>query len=337
MTWRRARGPGARAGARLCGVACSLALAAGSCTGNPAEAPVTASSAPVPAAATGDCGSLTIAYDASNGYEVSAFIVGRIAADELGCDVDYVDTTSRQAWRLVASGEADVYLDAFGNTDVQQSLAASGGPVTIIGANGVLGGVDLLAPFFMAERGLTAARDLPDVHRIGWGRTRPSITTTPELVTLARAFVESQALDYAVRDYSQVVPDAGTAQLLEQTQRDDARGTPNLYLVAGPRQFLGDGPGRQVVDIPESAAQACKPDAVTTLCSFENFRYLKIANSQFAHSDNPAYNLVYNYRLSRVEAGNVLDIVALSGYDVGAADAASWINTHRGVWQRWLN
>ncbi len=236
----------------------------------------------------------------------------------------------------MASGEVDVYLDAFGNTDLQQSLAAPGGPVTIVGANGILGGVDLLAPFFMADRGLNSARDLPDVRRIGWGRTRPSITTIPELLALARAFVESQGLDYAVRAYSQAADDAGTAQLLEQPRRDDDQGRANLYLVAGPRQFLGDGPGRQVVDIPESAAESCQPSPAATLCSLDNFRYLKIANSQFAHSDNPAYNLVYNYRLSRVEAGNVLDIVALSGYDVGPADAAAWVNTHRGVWQRWL-
>lgn len=336
MGRRRARGPAVRPAVRLSSVACSLALAATGCTGNPADAPVSSSSAPTPGPASADCGSLKIAYDESNGYEISAFIVGRIAADELGCDVDYVETTSRLGWRLVASGEVDVYLDAFGNTDLQQSLAAPGGPVTILGGNGIRGGVDLLAPFFMADRGLSAARDLPDVRRIGWGRTRPSITTIPELLALARAFVESQGLDYTVRDYSQPAEDPGTAELLEQPKRDDEQGNPNLYLVAGPRQFLGDGPGRQVVDIPESAAQSCKPTAVTTLCSLDNFRYVKIANSQFAHSDNPAYNLVYNYRLTRVEAGNVLDIVVLSGYDVGSADAAAWVNTHRGVWQRWL-
>lgn len=316
------------------GVAAALAAAAVGCTGGDETSP-SASSAPTPRGASDECGSFTIAYDGSNGYEASAFIVGRIAADELGCEVDYVSTTSRAAWRLVASGEADVYLDAFGSTDFQTRLAAPGGPVTIIGRNGVIGGVDLLAPFFMGERGLSAAPDLADVRRIGWGQTRPSITTAPGLLAMARAFVQSQGLDYQVHDFS-TAAGAGVGELLQQVSRDDQRHLPNLYLIAAPRQFLGDGDGRQVVEIPESGARSCTPNVITTLCSLDNFRYLKIVNSQFAHSDSPAYRLVYNYRLSRAEAGNVLEIVALSGYQVGTADAASWINTHRGVWRRWL-
>ncbi len=320
---------------RLTSVAAALLLAVAGCTGNSGKTPVTFS-APTPVAGGGDCGSFTIAYDGSNGYEASAFIVGRIATDELGCDVEYVNTTSRMAWRLVASGEVDVYLDAFGSPDLQQRLAAPGGPVTVVGTNGVLGGVDLLAPFFMAARGLSTARDLHDVRRIGWGRTPPSITTVPGLLALTRAFVQSQDLDYRVRDYGSTPEGPGTAQLLQQARLDDEQHRPNVYLVAAPRRFLGDGAGRQVVDIPESAARSCTPTVVSTMCSLDNFRYLKIVNSQFAHSESPAYNLVYNYRLSQVEAITVLEIVALSGYDVGSADALSWINTHRHVWQQWL-
>lgn len=326
--------PGLRV--RLGAFAAAGLVALVGCTDDESAPQAIASTPPTPAATSGDCGTFTIAYDGSNGYEASAFIVGRIASDELGCEVSYVDTTSRTAWRLVASGEADVYLDASGNSDLQQRLAAPGGPVTVIGPNGVLGGVDLLAPFFMAERGLSSAPDLADVRRIGWGRTRPSVTTVPGLVALARAFVQSEGLDYQVHDYSRTTGGSGTAELLQQVRRDDEQRVPSLYLIAGPRQFLGDGAGRQVVDIPESAAQPCTPSELSTLCSLDNFRYVKIVNSQFAHSDSPAYKLVYNYRLSRAEAGNVLEIVALSGYHVGSADAASWINTHRKVWERWL-
>lgn len=293
-------------------------------------------SAPTPGSPRADCGTFTIAYDRSNGYEVSAFIIGRIASDALGCHVRYVATSARAAWRVVASGEADVYLDAYGSPDLQQRLAGPGGPVTVVGPNGVLGGVDLLAPAFMADRGLHSSRDLSDVRRIGWGHTRPTLTTVPALLRLARAFVQSQRLDYRVLDYHSVRPQAGPGDLVQQARRDDANGVPNVYLVAAPRQFLGNGSGRAVIDIPESAAQSCRPTAATTLCALTNFTYLRIVNSQFAHSDSPAYNLVYHYHLRRADAVNVLEIVALSGYDVGPADAASWVNTHRNVWRHWL-
>lgn len=313
-----------------------LAFGLSACNSPATNAAPPLASAPEPATPRTHCGRFTVAYDPSNGYEASAFIVGRIAAEALGCSVTYVATSSRDAWRLVATGRADVYLDAYGNSDLMGRMAGRGGPVTVVGPNGVLGGVDLLAPAFMADRGLRSSRDLPDARRVGWGRTPPSITTVPELLALARAFVQSQRLDYHVRNYDVTSPHGGTGQLVQQARRDDENGVPNVYLVAAPRQFLGDGAGRASIDIPESAADTCRPNADSTLCALTNFKYLRIVNSQFAHSDSPAYNLVYNYHLRRAEAVNVLNIVALSRYDVGPADAAAWVNTHRDVWQRWL-
>ncbi len=64
---------------------------------------------------------LRIAYDPTNGYEASAFIVGKLAAEELDCDGHYVKTTTSKAWRLVARGDADVYLDAYGSPDLRAS------------------------------------------------------------------------------------------------------------------------------------------------------------------------------------------------------------------------
>jgi glycine betaine/proline transport system substrate-binding protein len=293
--------------------------------------------APSPTTDSKDCGEFRIAYDPSNGYEASAFVVGTIAADELGCAVTYVKTTSHKAWRLVARGDADVYLDAYGNPDLEEKLTVEGGPVVRLGPNGFRGGVDLLAPAFMGGLGLRTYQDLPEPGKIGWDGVTPAITTVPDLLPLARAFVDFQNLDYVIRDYSQVGVGNGMGDLLQQPRADDERHRPNLYLVEGPRAFLGDGPGRSTVEIPGSAADDCVPDKVSTLCSLDNFRYQKIANSDFASSGSPAYTLSYNYQVDREEADNLLEIVELSGYDVGSADIASWINTHGAVWKRWLD
>lgn len=293
--------------------------------------------APTPTGSTSECGTFTIAYDPANGYEASAFIVGALAREQLGCDVSYLKTSSRQAWRVVARGDADVYLDAYGNNDLRARLAADGGPVTIVGPNGINGGVDLLAPEFMGDLGLETANDLPDTTRIGWGITTPAITTSTELVALAQGFIDFQKLtEYFVRDSALIDGKRGMRYLLPQPAEDDARHEPNLYLVSAPRALLGDAPGRVVVDIPESAADDCVPDPATTLCSLNNFRYQKIVNSDFAQSDSPAYTLVYNYMLSTEDAETVEELVELSGYDVGPADVASWLNTHKEAWSAWL-
>ncbi len=284
----------------------------------------------------GPCGSFSIAYDPTNGYEASAFVVGSLAEDELGCDVTYVKTTSRKAWQVVASGQADVYLDAYGRPSLEAKLTQPGGPVVRLGPTGFKGGVDLLAPAFMGDLGLKTYRDLSDTAGIGWGQVTPAITTVPALLPLARSFVEGRRLDYTVRDYSQVGVGVGVRDLLQQARLDNEDSRPNLYLVEGPRELIGDGPGRISVEIPGSAADSCVPNRLATLCSLENFRYQKIVNSDFAESGSPAYNLVYRYEVDRGEIDNLLEIVQLSGYRVTSADVASWINTHANVWKRWL-
>ena len=312
-------------------------LAAGcSNGGSPPDTPSSRHTAPSPTATSSACGQFRIAYDPSNGYEASAFVVGSLAEDQLGCDVSYVKTTSRKAWHVVARGDADVYLDSYGSPDLEQKLAGVGGPVVRLGPTGFRGGVDLLAPAFMGDLGLRTYQDLPDTESIGWDGVTPAITTVPALLRLAQSFVDFQNLDYVVRDYTEVGVGNGMGDLLQQARADDERQRPNLYLVEGPRPFLGDGPGRVTVGIPESAASDCVPDKVTTLCSLENFRYQKIVNSDFAESGSPAYNLVYRYEVGQEEVDNLLEIVALSGYDVSSADVASWINTHQNVWRRWL-
>jgi glycine betaine/proline transport system substrate-binding protein len=332
--------PGLTSWSRPGVIAVLVCLVLGGCTGGNAstdgDATPIKKTAPTPRTTGGRCGDFSIAYDPSNGYEASAFIVGTLATDELGCDVHYVKTTSRKAWRLVARGDADVYLDAYGSSELAAQLTVDGGPVTRLGPNGFSGGVDLLAPAFMGDLGLRTYRDLPDTSRIGWGQVPPSITTVPALMPLARSFVDFQQLDYLLRDYSQVGLGDGMGGLLQQARTDNDQHRANLYLVEGPRALIGDGPGRRTVEIPGSAADDCQPNKVSTLCSLQNFRYQKIVNSDFAKSGSPAYNLVYHYKVDREEADNLLEIVELSKYDVRSPDVASWINTHRHVWKHWL-
>jgi glycine betaine/proline transport system substrate-binding protein len=321
----------------------TLAACSGSDDGSSESTP------PPPPRSSGVCGDFRIAYDPANGYEASAFIVGAVAERVLHCRVEYVKTSSRDAWQLVADGGADVYLDAYGSEDVRAELGVgeptgdaptttppAGSKVTVLGPNGVKGAVSLLAPAFMGDRGLDSAQDLHDTTRIGWGVTTPAITTSPELVRLAHTVDNALRLGYVVLNTVDITHHRGMRYLYPLPREDDSRGEPNLYLVEGPRQILGDGVGRHVVDLPASSADDCQPTPASTLCSLANFRYVKIANADFAQSGSPAYSLAYHYELSDEDVATIEELVALSGYDVGAVDVASWINTHKEAWQAWL-
>lgn len=328
------RGPHIPGRASFAVVAALMLVVSGCRTYVTPEQPST--TAPSPKPGSGDCGTFRIAYDPSNGYEASAFIVGELAESELECDVAYVKTTSRKAWRVVATGKADVYLDAYGSPDRSEALTSDGGPVTMLGPNGVLGGVDLLAPFFVREDGIDTARDLEELPPDYYGSLTPSISTVPALLPLAQSFVDFQRLDFTVKDYVITHPRSGMGDLLQAPRLADRDAIPGFFLVEGPRVFLGDGPGRNSIGIPDSAASTCVPDRLATLCTFADFEYMKIVNTKFAESGNPAYNLVYNYRLPGPQATTILELVELSGFDVGEADVVSWINTHPDVWKRWL-
>jgi glycine betaine/proline transport system substrate-binding protein len=318
-------------------VASVLALALTACSGGKDE-DAKKPPAPTPSSSQEECGDFRVAYDPSNGYEVSAFIIGELATSQLDCKVTYVKTTSRKAWRLVARGGADVYLDAYGSPELREELTAEGGPLTAVGNSGIRGGVDLLAPAFMGTLGLSSAQDLHDTQRIGWGSTTPAVTTVPALVQLAGSMLDFLDLgDYEVRDIDEVRGrPLGMGYLMQQPREDDNREQPNTYLVEGPRMLLGDGAGRISVQIPGSAGADCVPDLVSTTCSLEDFSYAKIANSEFTRSGSPAYSLVYNYKLEREDVSTLMELVELSGYNVGPADVASWLNTHKEVWKRWL-
>jgi hypothetical protein len=334
--------------ARVTALGCALGLLAlAACSGSDDGSEQTPP--PPPPRSSGACGDFRIAYDPSNGYEASAFIVGEIAARALHCNVEYVTTTSRAAWQLIADGGADVYMDAYGSPDVRAELGVGeptdGAPTTtppsqpdvaVLGPNGVKGSVHLMAPAFMGDRGLESAQDLHDATRIGWGSTTPAITTSTELVRLAHSVDNALRLGYVVLNNAEISGHRGMRYLYPQPRQDDIHQEPNLYLVQGPRQLIGDGVGRHVVDLPESSANGCQPTPASTLCSLADFRYVKIANADFAESGSPAYSLVYHYELSDEDVATIEELVALSGYDVGAVDVASWINTHRAAWQAWL-
>ena len=201
-----------RARARAAVAGCAVALVVAACSGS--DDGSTQSTPPPPPRSSGVCGDFAIAYDPSNGYEASAFIVGAVAERALHCQVEYVKTTSRDAWQLVADGGADVYMDAYGNDDLRAELGVgeptaddpSSAPppeapnVAIIGPNGVKGAVNLLAPAFMGDRGL---RHVAGPRRHGadrMGRDDAGDHHQPELVRLAHTVINSLRLDYVVRN-----------------------------------------------------------------------------------------------------------------------------------------
>jgi glycine betaine/proline transport system substrate-binding protein len=63
------------------------------------------------AAERGDCGELNLAVNPWVGFEADAYVVGRVAAEELGCKVNYKNLKEDVSWQGFGTGEVDVVLE----------------------------------------------------------------------------------------------------------------------------------------------------------------------------------------------------------------------------------
>ena len=287
---------------------------------------------PVTHDSTGDCGDFRIAYDPSQRLRGQRLHrrdarrgPARVRRDLRQDDVAQGLAGGRPRRRPTSTSTPTAAPTS------REKLTAEGGPVVRLGPTGFRGGVDLLAPAFMGDLGLETYRDLPDTGSIGWGGVTPAITTCRRCSTWPARSSTSR---------TSTTRSATTARWASASAWATCSSSPARTTSAAAQPL----PGRRARGSSSATAPAAsrsrsrarrrrtaRSGRRTTLCSLDNFRYQKIVNSDFAKSGSPAYNLVYNYELDREEVDNLLEIVELSGYDVGPADVASWINTHENV------
>ena len=110
---RKSRSRGARLGAVTIAAVATLALSA--CGGGSIEDETEANESQA-AEAGGECGELNMAVNPWVGYQASAYVVGTVAQDELGCTVNYKDLKEDVSWQGFGTGEVDVVIEDWGPT-----------------------------------------------------------------------------------------------------------------------------------------------------------------------------------------------------------------------------
>ena len=119
----------------------SLAACGGSSIGGGGDAGNTAAS---------DCGAFNIAINPWVGYEASAYVVGEVAAKQLGCDVTYKDLKEEIAWQGMGTGEVDVVIENWGHDDLKAEYIDKQGTVVDVGPNGNVGVIGWYVPPWLA-------------------------------------------------------------------------------------------------------------------------------------------------------------------------------------------
>ena len=66
-----------------------------------------------------DCGTMNMAVNNWVGYEADAYVVGQVAAEQLGCDVEYKRLDEQVSWKGFGTGEVDVVIENWGHPELQ--------------------------------------------------------------------------------------------------------------------------------------------------------------------------------------------------------------------------
>ena len=115
----------------------------------------------------GDCGDLNMAVNPWVGYEASAYVVGVVAEEQLGCKVTYKDLKEDVSWQGFGTGEVDVVIEDWGHPDLEKKFfeGEGDGSAMDLGPQGNVGHHRLVRPA-VAGRGAPGGAGLGEPERL---------------------------------------------------------------------------------------------------------------------------------------------------------------------------
>ncbi len=310
---------------RLVGLCAVAGLALAGCGGGDIES--TSSSGD------SDCGDFNMAINPWVGYEASAYVVGQVAANELGCDVAYKDLKEEIAWQGFGTGEVDVVIENWGHEDLKKKYIEQQGTAVRVGPNGNIGLIGWYVPPWLAE-------EYPDV--LDWQNlddyadefeTSESngqgqlLDGDPSFVTNDEALVENLNLDF------EVVFAGSEAALIQAFRQAEANKEWVIGYFYEPQWFMSEVPLEKVSLPPYEPGCDADPEKVD--CDYPEYVLDKIASAEFMESGSPAAELVQNFEWTNDDQNTVAKYIAEDG--MAQEDAAEkWIEDNPDKVQAWL-
>ena len=317
-----------RAG-RVAALAAAASLALAACGGGDIDSGDDGGSA----SGSTDCGEFNMAINPWVGYEASAYVVGEVAATQLGCDVTYKNLKEEVAWQGMGTGEVDVVIENWGHDDLKKEYIDKQGTAVEVGPNGNVGIIGWYVPPWLAE-------EYPDITN--WenlnkyaenfataetGDKGQLLDGDPSFVTNDEALVENLDLNF------EVVYAGSEAALIQAFRQAEANKEWVIGYFYEPQWFLSEVPLVKV-DLPKWE-EGCDADPATVACDYPEYILDKIASADFMESDSPAAVLVENFTWTNDDQNEVALMIAKDGMDQQEA-AQSWIDENQDKVDAWL-
>jgi glycine betaine/proline transport system substrate-binding protein len=283
----------------------------------------------------GECGELNMAINPWVGYEASAYVVGHVAQEELGCTVNYKELKEDVSWQGFGTGEVDVVIEDWGHPDLEKKFFAEqgDGSATDFGPNGNVGIIGWYVPGWLAE-------EHPDI--LQWenlnkyasefatsesGDKGQFLGSDPSYVQFDEAIISNLGLDFEV-----VFSGGETATLtaFEQAQENQE------WLIGyfWEPQYIHAAIPLEKVALPPYE-EGCQDDPAKVDCDYPETVLKKIVSTEWAESGSTAVGLVQNFEWTNDDQNLVAKYITADGMSPEDA-AAKWVEDNPDKVDAWL-
>jgi len=282
----------------------------------------------------GECeDTLDMAINPWVGYEADAHVVGYIAKQKLGCEVEYKPLKEELAWQGFGSGEVDVVIENWGHSDLKAKYIQGQQTAVRVGPTGNTGIIGWYVPPWLAKAH-------PDVlHWQNLNKYADKFATSesapkgqlldgdPSFVTNDEALVENLNLNF------KVVYAGSEPALIQAFRQAEANHDWMIGYFYEPQWLFNELKLQQVQLPPYKPGCDANPEKVD--CEYPVYNLDKIASKEFMQSGSPAAKLVQNFQWTNHDQNVVAEYIAQGGMSPEAA-AAKWVKDNPQKVQQWL-
>jgi glycine betaine/proline transport system substrate-binding protein len=287
----------------------------------------------VPAVSGASCGTLNMAVNDWVGFEASAYVVGTVAKERLGCIVNYVFVGEQTSWQGFANGSVDVVIENWGHPELVDVYVKKLHTAVDLGSNGNEGIIGWYVPPWMKKKypDITDWKNLNKYSNLfktsESGGKGQLLDGDPGFVTNDEALVKNLHLNYKV-----VFAGSETA-LIQAFRIGEEDHKPVLGYFYSPQWFLSEVPLVKI-DLPKYKP-GCDANPAKVACDYPVYHLNKIASKRFVDSGSPAVDLIKNFKWTNDDQNVVARDITENGMDDQDA-AQKWIDAHPGIVDSWL-
>jgi glycine betaine/proline transport system substrate-binding protein len=287
------------------------------------------------AAEFGDCGDINMAINPWVGYEASAYVVGTVAEQELGCELTYKDIKEDVAWQGFGTGEVDVIIEDWGHPDLEKKFFAEQGDGSAMdgGPQGNVGIIGWYVPPWLAQEHpeVLDYQNLNDfAEEFATSETGDKgqfLGADPSYVQFDEAIISNLDLDFEV-----VFSGSEAASITAFQQAEENKEFLIGYFYE-PQWLFAELPLEKVALPPYE--EGCQDNPAGVDCDYPETVLKKILSTSWVEEGGPGVELVQNFEWTNEDQNQVAQYISDEGMSPEDA-AAQWVEENPDKVEAWL-